>query len=239
MEKNQYFYEIIRGVISRCQTAPYDKERIKSEIKRELHGSDYSAALVSYLWGAYYNLDEDAQKVFQADVFAEMKEQYPSLYDFFSFYFQTNARRRGFDRRLGENRRKDYSLDYCSGEFIERRSNRERRKNPETRTGWTRMEQWISVPFELDETLAEEEMGLRLPAESGGFSADDPFRKDYINLYSIEIILTALTAYFESYMQPGQTAWKDSVSPETLKSAEKVMKKFLVMLSTGQTVNAK
>ncbi|MCK9362487.1 MAG: hypothetical protein M0P74_02645 [Syntrophales bacterium] len=239
MAKNKDFYEIIRGIISRCQAVPYDKELIKAEIMKELQVSDYPSAIVSYLWGAYYNLDGDAQKVFLAGVFFEMKEQYPSLYDFFSFYFQNNTRRRGFDRRLGENRRKSYSLDYYSGKFIERRSKRERRKSPETREGWTRLDQWISVPFEPDEAFAGQGMGMRPPAQEGAFSENDFFRKEYISLYSIEIILTALTAYFESYMQPGQTAWKDVVSPETLRSAETVMKRFIAMLAKGQNVNAK
>ena len=242
MDKNRDFYEIIRGVILRCQAAPFEKERLKAEIKSALQGCEYSSAVVAYLWGAYYNLDGDAQKVFQEGVFLELKEQYPSLYDFFSFYFQSNVRRRGFDRRLGDERRKCYSLDHYTGVFLERRSERERRKNPEGRAGWTRMEQWTSVPFDVDHFFLDEEVDEGISASGGGgqvFSTRDSFQGKNVNLYSIEIILSSLAAYFESYMQPGQTAWKEYVSPETLNRAEAVMKKFIALLTLTQTVNTK
>ena len=118
MKKNRDFYEIIRAVISRCQAAPTDKELLKAEIKSALQGGDYPSAIIAYLWGAYYNLDGEAKKVFQEGIFAELKEQYPSLYDFFSFYFENKALRRGFDRRSDEDRRKCYSLDYSTGKFV-------------------------------------------------------------------------------------------------------------------------
>jgi hypothetical protein len=238
MEKTQDYYEIISAVISRCQNNAAGRDAIKMELKNALQGCDYPSAVVSYLWGAYYNLDDNAQEVFQAGVFSDLKEQYPSLYDFFSFYFENKTRRRGFDRRSSEDRRKGYSLDYCAGNFVERRFPRERRDNQEKRTGWTRLEEWVSVPFNLDEELEEEDMGLRSPIARKSHSSSESFPNDYVGLHSLDIIVASLNIYWESYMQPGQTEWMDAVSPNTLESAEKVMKKFIAVLSR-RSVNAR
>jgi len=232
MDDNQKYYDIIKGVIARCKAAPLDKELIIQEIKKELRGYDYLAAAADYLWGAYYNLDNDAREIFLAGVFSELKEQYPNLYDFFTFYFGNSIRRRGFDRRSGEDRRKSYSLDYTSGKFIERRSNKERRKNAEKRAGWTRMAGWTSIPFTTEDVSPGEDI---VPQSLG--RGKDVFHKDHVNLQDIEFILSSLNAYVDRFMQPGQTAWKEFVSPETLKRTEDVMKRFMVLSSLCRNGN--
>lgn len=56
------------------------------------------------------------------------------------------ARRTGLDRRSGEDRRKVHDISYFENGGVERRkSDGDRRKLPERRKGWIRVNQWSSV----------------------------------------------------------------------------------------------
>ena len=54
--------------------------------------------------------------------------------------------RSGFDRRLDEDRRDVYDLNYFEAGGDERRRLEERRRSGEKRNGWQRVSQWSSVP---------------------------------------------------------------------------------------------
>jgi hypothetical protein len=49
------------------------------------------------------------------------------------------------DRRLGEDRRRWYYLDYFLKGGAERRSWKERREQQERREGWMRVSKWASI----------------------------------------------------------------------------------------------
>jgi len=53
--------------------------------------------------------------------------------------------RSDMDRRSGEDRRREYDLDYFSTGGVERRNWKEKRSNVERRVGWTRVSKWSSV----------------------------------------------------------------------------------------------
>lgn len=55
------------------------------------------------------------------------------------------VRRSDMDRRSGEDRRREYDLDYFSNGGVERRNWKEQRSNEERRVGWTRVSKWSSV----------------------------------------------------------------------------------------------
>ncbi len=68
--------------------------------------------------------------------------------------------RSGFDRRLEEERRDVYDLNYFEEGGDERRRRRERRHSGEKRNGWQRVSQWSSVPVgdsKKDLRLADEQ----------------------------------------------------------------------------------
>lgn len=54
--------------------------------------------------------------------------------------------RSGFDRRLEEDRREVYDLNYFESGGNERRRRTERRHREEKRRGWQRVSRWSSVP---------------------------------------------------------------------------------------------
>ena len=53
--------------------------------------------------------------------------------------------RSDMDRRSGEDRRREYDLDYFSTGGVERRTLKEQRSNVERRVGWTRVSKWSSM----------------------------------------------------------------------------------------------
>ena len=53
-----------------------------------------------------------------------------------------------FDRRIVEDRRNIYELDYFLNGGIERRTWEERRSPVERRSGWLRVSKWVSVSCE-------------------------------------------------------------------------------------------
>lgn len=68
--------------------------------------------------------------------------------------------RSGFDRRLEEDRRDVYDLNYFEAGGVERRRREERRHSTEKRSGWQRVSHWSSVPVgdsKKDLRLADEE----------------------------------------------------------------------------------
>ena len=53
--------------------------------------------------------------------------------------------RSDMDRRSGEDRRREYDLDYFSNGGVERRNWKEQRSKAERRVGWTRVSKWSSM----------------------------------------------------------------------------------------------
>jgi len=53
--------------------------------------------------------------------------------------------RSDMDRRSGEDRRREYDLDYFSNGGVERRNWKEQRSNVERRVAWTRVSKWSSM----------------------------------------------------------------------------------------------
>lgn len=238
MEKKQHYYQIIKGILLQIATPPYNKEEIKAEIVTAISGYDYISAVIDYLWGAYYNFDPAAKVAFEKIFADDLKARKPDVFYFFSFYFSNNLMRRGFDRRLDNDRREGYSLDFHVT-VAERRSGRERRGETEKRLEWTRITEWVSVPFKLPESRREGEMQA-----PDGFAVDgislppDAEYQPAVNLRSLNIILTCLVAYFENYMQPGQTAWLNSVNRETFERAKHVMRNLMEISTTGWKADA-
>lgn len=233
MEKKEHHYQIIKGILSRIAEPPDNKEEIKAEIVNAISGYDYISAVIDYLWGAYYNFDPPAKVAFEKIFSDDLKEQKPDVFYFFSFYFSNNFLRRGFDRRLGSDRRGGYSLDF-HGNVVERRSGKERRRETEKRLDWTRITEWVSVPFKLPDSRQDGEMQAPDSYATGGISF--PADADYqpaVNIQSLNIILSCLVTYFENYMEPGQTAWMDGVNRETFKRAMHVMRKLIEISTTG------
>jgi hypothetical protein len=152
MNKQTNFYEIINNILSMRTQQFYQKEEIKPEIEQAINGCDYIYAVIDYLWVGYSNGDQKATDAFKKVFFDDVKVYNPEAFSFFSFYFMNNLKRRGFDRRIdGSDRRTCYSLDYFSGDIIERRTGIERRQRREQRSNWTRITKWVSVPFKADE----------------------------------------------------------------------------------------
>lgn len=54
-------------------------------------------------------------------------------------------KRSGFDRRVEEERRTTFDMDYWEGIKKERRSKKQRRVKAESRKGWVRISSWTSV----------------------------------------------------------------------------------------------
>ena len=237
MEKKQHYYQIIKDILSRIATPPYNKEEVKAEIVNAIRGYDYISAVIDYLWGAYYNFEPSAKDAFEKIFSDDLKARKPDVFYFFSFYFSNNSLRRGFDRRLDSDRRGGYSLD-LEGNIIERRSGKERRGETEKRLDWTRITEWVSVPFKRPEGRREGEMQA-----PDGYAVDgspfpcDPEYPPAVNLQSLNIILSCLVTYFENYMQPGQTAWLKSVNRETFERARRVMRNFIEISTTGWTAD--
>lgn len=65
-------------------------------------------------------------------------------------------KRSGFDRRVDEDRRTTFDLDYLEGQKKERRSGKQRRRQPETRKGWVRVSSWTSVLSHFDDRVSPE-----------------------------------------------------------------------------------
>lgn len=238
MEKKQQHYQVIKDILSKIAGPPYDQEGIKAEIVNAIRGDDYISAVIDYLWGAYYNFDSPAKVAFENIFSDDLKARKPDVFYFFSFFFSNNFPRRGFDRRLDRDRREGYSLD-LQGNIIERRSGNERRKEAEKRLEWTRITEWVSVPFKLPDSRRECEMKA-----TDGYAADGvsfPSDTEYepaVNLQSLNIILCCLVTYFENYMQPGQTAWMNSVNRETFERAKHVMRNLIEISTAGWPADA-
>lgn len=74
--------------------------------------------------------------------------------------------RSGFDRRLDEDRRGVYNLNYFEKGGTERRHIAERRSSAEKRAGWQRVSQWSSVPvgeYKQDMQLVDPESATDIP----------------------------------------------------------------------------
>lgn len=56
-----------------------------------------------------------------------------------------SIKRSGFDRRVGEERRATFDLDYFDDHLNDRRSKKNRRLRAEKRKGWVRITSWTSV----------------------------------------------------------------------------------------------
>lgn len=149
MESKKHYYETIKGVLSQIAKLPYNKEEVKVEIVKSIKGYDYISAVTDYLWGAYCNSDPSVKAAFDGIFSDDLYEYNPELFHFFSFCFSNDFLRRGFDRRLGNDQRKAHSLDFHEN-GIERRSGKERRRKSEKRLNWTRITDWVSVPFKLN-----------------------------------------------------------------------------------------
>lgn len=238
MEKKQHYYQIIKDVLSQVATPPYNKEEIKAEIVNAIQGYDYISAVIDYLWGAYYNFDPSAKVAFEKIFSDDLKERKPDVFYFFSFYFSNNFLRRGFDRRLGNDRRGGYSLDFHHN-VIEQRSGKERRRQTEKRLDWTRITEWVSVPFKPPDCRREGEMQASDDyAEDRISPPSDVEYQPAVNLQSLNIILSCLVTYFENYMQPGQTAWLNCANKETFERAKHVMRNLVEISTTGWAADA-
>lgn len=233
MEKKQQHYNVIKEVLSQIATQPFNREEIKAEIINAISGCDYISAVIDYLWGAYYNFDPSAKVAFDKIFSDDLKARKPDVYYFFSFYFNNNFMRRGFDRRLGSDRRGSYSLDFQTN-VVERRSGKERRRETEKRLDWTRVTEWVSVPFKLPDGRREGEMQAPEGYAADGITCSlDGEEPQAVNLQSLNIILSCLVTYFENYMQPGQTAWMSGINRETFERARPVMKNLLEISTVG------
>ncbi|HHT9146535.1 MAG TPA: amylo-alpha-1,6-glucosidase, partial [Candidatus Wunengus sp. YC61] len=100
MEKEQNFYELIKGILSQYALQPYKKEEIKAVIVSAIRGYDYISAVIAYLWGAYNNFDTAAKVAFETIFFDDLKEQNQAVFYFFSFYFMNDFKRCGKDGLL-------------------------------------------------------------------------------------------------------------------------------------------
>lgn len=230
MEKNRHGYQVIKTILSHSAARPCNKEEIKAEIVHALGGCDYLSAVIDYLWGACYNDDPAARAAFDELFAADLQEQKPEMFSYFSFHFSNRPPRRGFDRRLENDRREGYSVDIC-GNVVERRSGRERRGEKEKRGDWTRITEWVSVPFRRPDGEVRAPGGY---ADDGIAPSSDREDPSAMNLQSLNLILSGLITYFENYMQPGQTAWMDGVDRELFERARQVMGILIEMPTAGR-----
>ena len=150
MNQDLNSYTIISNILSMHPQPFYHKEEIKSKIAEAVNGCNYFSAVIDYLWTGYSNGDPKTREAFKQIFSDDLKAGNPAVSSFFSFCFMNDLKRRGFDRRTdGSDRRTSYSLDYFSGNIAERRTGIERRKKKEQRSNWTRITQWVSVPFKV------------------------------------------------------------------------------------------
>jgi hypothetical protein len=150
MNWERHSYAIINNILSMHPQPFYHKAEIKSEITEAINGCDYFSSVIDYLWAGYSKGDPKTSEAFKEIFSDDLKTGNPEASSFFSFCFMNDLKRRGFDRRTdGSDRRTSYSLDYFSGDIIERRTGKERRQKKEQRSNWTRITQWASVPFKV------------------------------------------------------------------------------------------
>jgi hypothetical protein len=233
MGKESDYYEMIRKILSERLKTSCTKEDTKAKIVDAIGEADYITAITAYLWGAYNNFDSDAKVAFKELFSNDLKKHNPSAFYFFSFYFQNDFKRAGFDRRNDSDRRNSYSLDFFCEKIIERRRGKDRRKDEEKRLNWTRVTKWVSVPFNVD------------GGNQGRDRADSPFEEklqqldtDVMNkirarpcaemdISSFNNILSALISYFEIYIKPGRTDWLNNLDEEIFERAKNVMRNLI------------
>ncbi len=229
MEKEQRCYQAIKAILSKHGKPPYNKEQIKSAIISSIREYDYISAIIAYLWGAYNNFDSNAKNAFK-DVFSDdLKEHDQTAFYFFSFYFTHDFKRTGFDRRHYGDRRECYSLDFFSETIRDLRKGTERRRRMEKRTNWTRVTDWVSVPFKTTPGRHEENL-LDYPLNGGRQRLDqitDLDNRQAMDIASLNAILSHLVMYYENHIRQGQTEWLRFIDNETLHRAKNVMKTLI------------
>ncbi len=233
MGKESDDYQVIKGILAEHRQTPYIKEEIKALLVDAIGEEKYISAITAYLWGSYNNFDSDAKAAFKEIFFDDLKMHNPAAFYFFSFFFLNDFKRTGFDRRNDSDRRCSYSLDFFSDKVVERRQGTDRRKDPEKRLNWTRVTQWVSVPFKgeggnlgRDGVDSGPDEPLRLPDHP------DPnrmyLRPDrQMDIRNLNAILSSLILYFEVYIQEGQTDWLKNLDEEIFGRAKKVMKNLI------------
>ena len=222
-------YEVIRKILSAHLMPPYIKEEIKAKIAAAIGDGDYIEAVTAYLWGAYNNFDPKAKVAFKEIFFDDLKIHNQAAFYFFSFYFMNDFKRTGFDRRTDNDRREAYSLDFFSEKIIDRRQGIDRRSKQEKRLNWTRVTEWVSVPFKVDDVNPRGErddslLADKLPKLDKDVRREMPIRHDAeIDIQSLNAILANLIIYFDSYVRLGQTDWLNDLNEEIFQRAQDVM----------------
>ena len=225
MSKESNHYATIKNVLSEHLKPPFLSEAIKAKIIAALGGDDYISAVTAYLWGAYNNFDPDAKVAFKEIFFNDLRLHNQAAFYFFSFYFLNDFKRTGFDRRTDNDRREAYSLDFFSERIVDRRQGIDRRSRREKRLNWTRVTEWVSVPFKVDDVSPSgdkpdailEDRGLR------GLRQGNICPEAEIDIQSLNTILSSLIIYFETYVRQGETDWLQALNEEIFQRAQDVM----------------
>ena len=240
MGKEGCYYEVIRTTLAEHLQPPYPKEAIKAKIAAAVGCDDYIAAITAYLWGAYNNCDRVARVAFKEIFFDDLRIHNQAAFYFFSFYFLNDFKRTGIDRRTENDRREAYSVDFFSEKIIERRQRADdRRGKQEKRLNWTRVTEWVSVPFTVDDTCpagdtAEARSKDKLPRPDNdirrGISMPPGAEIDHPDLNAI---LSSLIFYFDSYVKQGKTGRLDGLNREIFQRAQEVMVNLGEIQRTG------
>lgn len=235
MGKESNHYEVIRKIIAEHLKPPYTKDDIKTKIVAALEGEDYIAAVTAYLWGAYNSFDPDARLAFKEIFFNDLRIHNQAAFYFFSFYFMNDFKRTGFDRRTDNDRREAYSLDFFSERIVDRRQGIDRRSKQEKRLNWTRVTEWVSVPFKVDDVSLGGDRADSLP-EDRRLRLDKGMRRPdaEIDIQSLNAILSSLIIYFDSYVRQGQTEWLNGLNQEIFQRAQDVMLSLLEIQKASQ-----
>jgi len=239
MGKESNHYEVIKNILSEQLKKPYAAEEIKAKIAAAIGGDDYISAVTAYLWGAYNNFDPDARVAFKEIFFNDLRAHNQAAFYFFSFYFMNDFKRTGFDRRTDNDRREAYSLDFFSERIVDRRQGIDRRSSQEKRLNWTRVTEWVSVPFKVDDVSPAGPRSETL-LEDRGLPGDKGVRQGNIcpeaeiDVGSLNTILSSLIIYFDSYVGRGKTDWLDGLNEEIFQRAQDVMTSLREIQKAGQ-----
>jgi len=240
MGQDSNYYDVIRKILAAHLKPPYIKAEIKAKIAAAIGSDDYIEAVTAYLWGAYNNFDPRAKVAFKEIFFDDLRIHNQAAFYFFSFYFMNDFKRTGFDRRTDNDRREAYSLDFFSERIVERRQGLDRRSKQEKRLNWTRVTEWVSVPFKIDDDGsrtdgAESRLEDKLPKLVSDAGSGLPVGPDpELGSQSLNAILSSLIFFFDGYVKPGKTDWLNGLNEEVFSRAQDVMNNLMEIRKVGR-----
>jgi hypothetical protein len=241
MDQSRY-HKTIKEIIARHQGMPEAKSIIRSKIVEAFGEDCYLKAVTSYLWEAYRKAEAEAKSAFLKLFQDDLRNGDPAAFYFFSLHYQHNLRRVAFDRRSGQDRRASYSVDFFDQRLTERRRGGERRRAPETRLNWTRIDEWVSVPFKSSPPCraaapqppaglpADRHSEFLFPQKPSGATPE----KDELPYRFLNALLAMLASCFHNLNLAENTHGARALDQQIFQEATRVMIRLTEMLANKE-----